>query len=52
LRERGADAVLTVPDSGRCDEDGVVGVVGDDLVQVTRAVDSAKGSEQDRRRGS
>jgi hypothetical protein len=35
LRERCPHAVLAALDPRRCDEDRVVGVVGDDLVQVT-----------------
>jgi hypothetical protein len=35
LGERRPDALLTTQDAGRADEDGVVGVVGDDFIQVT-----------------
>src|SRR5262249_34675973 len=35
LREPRPHAVLTALDPGGCDEDRVIGVVGDDLVQVT-----------------
>jgi hypothetical protein len=33
LSERRPDAVLAVPDACGCDEDGVVSVIGDDLIQ-------------------
>jgi hypothetical protein len=41
LRERGADAVLAAHDPDRGDEDGIVGVIGYDLIQVTAPSASA-----------
>jgi hypothetical protein len=37
LRERGPDAVLAALDPSWGDEDGIVGVVSDDLIQVACA---------------
>src|SRR5215813_1543634 len=37
LREPGTDAFLAALDPGRCDKDGIVGVVSDDLIQVACA---------------
>src|SRR5215813_12001906 len=37
LRERGPDTILAALDPGRGDENGIVGVVSDDLIQVAGA---------------